>query len=163
MNLTVNAAAALNGAGSFATCRRGGLSPQEVRAIEAARARPRPMPWQALARAYGRPEPELKALLSPPAANGDAAWPLGECSDEIKAVIRGVAAQHGVTVQDIATSRGHRVTMESPPAQAQRVAIVAVREQFGLTLDELSVLFLRVRSCISDRVREHRQAQAALS
>lgn len=162
MSLTVNAAAALNGAGAFATCRRGGLSPQEVRAIEAARARPRPVPWQALARSYGRPEPELRALLAPPEQVSDA-WPLGECSDAIKAVIRRIADRHGVTVEAIATSRGHRVTMESPAARAQTAAIVSVREQFGLTLYELSFLFLREKSCISDRVREHRNAQAVRS
>ncbi|MGH6978838.1 MAG: hypothetical protein ACRED4_06070 [Brevundimonas sp.] len=162
MSLTVNAAAALNGAGSFATCRRGGLSPHEVRAIEAARARPRPVPWQALARSYGRPEPEIRALLAPPEEASDA-WPLGDCSDAIKAMIRDIAERHGVTVQDIATSRGHRVTMESPSARAQTAAIVAVREQFGLTLYALSFLFLREKSCISDRIREHRQAQAVLS
>lgn len=51
--------------GAFATARRGGLSYEEMRQIEAHRAKDRPTPWQALAAMYGRPVDALKALFEP--------------------------------------------------------------------------------------------------
>jgi hypothetical protein len=158
--LTVNAAAALNGAGAFATSRRGGLSPQEVRAIEAERARPRPTPWQALARTYGRPEIELRALLTP-SPTVEEAWPLGECDSAVKAVIRQCAKVYGVTVQALAEARGNRGMIPTAALLAQTAAIAAVQEQFGLTLYALSFLFRLDKSCISARLRAYRAAGRA--
>lgn len=157
MPLTVNAAAAINGAGAFATSRRGGLSPQEVRAIEAERARPRPTPWQALARTYGRPEIELRALLTPTPVVEEA-WPLGECDPAVKSVIRHCAKAYGVTVREIAEARGNQGTMQTPALLAQTAAIAAVQEQFRLTLYALSFLFGLDKSCISARLRTYRAA-----
>lgn len=51
--------------GLFATARKGGLSPAEVREIEAHRAKARPTPWSALARQYGRCEADLRAHFIP--------------------------------------------------------------------------------------------------
>lgn len=53
-------------AGSFATSRRGGLTGEEMRQIEAHRNRERPTPWQALSTMYGRPVDEIRALFELP-------------------------------------------------------------------------------------------------
>lgn len=50
-------------AGSFATARRGGLTNEEIRQIEAHRARERPTPWQALSKRYAVSEISLRQLL----------------------------------------------------------------------------------------------------
>ena len=50
-------------AGRFATTRRGGLTNEEIHMIEAKRAAPRPVPWQAIARQFGRPEAEVRAVF----------------------------------------------------------------------------------------------------
>lgn len=52
-----------SGAGLFATSKRGGLTGEEIREIEAHRCRDRPTPWQALAVRYGRCEADIKALF----------------------------------------------------------------------------------------------------
>lgn len=49
-------------AGSFATGRRRGLTGEELREIEAHRARERPTSWQNLALRYGRCEADLRDL-----------------------------------------------------------------------------------------------------
>lgn len=51
-------------AGIFATSRRGGLSGEEIRMIEALRAKDRPEPWQALAMRFGRPVEDIKAVCN---------------------------------------------------------------------------------------------------
>lgn len=43
---------------------RGALSPEDVRTIEAHRAKPRPTPWPALAQILGRCEADLRAAYS---------------------------------------------------------------------------------------------------
>lgn len=53
-------------AGSFATSRRGGLTNEEIRMIEALRAKDRPEPWQALSARFGRPVEDIKAVCSAP-------------------------------------------------------------------------------------------------
>lgn len=53
-------------AGLFATSRKGALSAAEIREIEAHRAKPRPTPWSALARRYGRCEADIRAYFIPP-------------------------------------------------------------------------------------------------
>lgn len=53
-------------AGMFATSRRGGLSGEEIRMIEALRAKDRPEPWQALAARFGRPVEDIKAVCTAP-------------------------------------------------------------------------------------------------
>ncbi len=79
MTRATNAGAQGN-AGVFATCRRGGLTHEEIREIEAHRAKDRPTPWQALAIRYGRSEIEIRALFQTKPANDVApAWPLGAC------------------------------------------------------------------------------------
>jgi hypothetical protein len=50
-------------AGHFATARRGGLTNEEIRQIEAHRARERPTPWQALAKRYAVSEITLRQLF----------------------------------------------------------------------------------------------------
>lgn len=52
--------------GDFATSRRGGLTGEEIREIEAHRAKDRPTPWAALARRYGRCEADIRALFVTP-------------------------------------------------------------------------------------------------
>lgn len=52
-------------AGSFATAQRGGLTVAEVFEIEAHRSLPRPTPWSALARRYGRCESDIRSLFAP--------------------------------------------------------------------------------------------------
>lgn len=52
--------------GLFATSRRGGLTAEEIREIEAHRAKDRPTPWAALARRYGRCEADIRALYAEP-------------------------------------------------------------------------------------------------
>lgn len=52
-------------AGAFATCRRGGMTNEEIREIEAHRSRSRPTPWQALAVRYGRCVTDLRLAADP--------------------------------------------------------------------------------------------------
>lgn len=49
--------------------RRGGLTPYEIRIVEAGRAQTRPVSWSALARQLGRCEADLKQHFEP---QGDA-------------------------------------------------------------------------------------------
>lgn len=49
--------------GQFATARRGGLTRDQIREIEAHRAKDRPTPWQALSARYGYTVPDLKAAI----------------------------------------------------------------------------------------------------
>lgn len=51
------------GRGEFATARKGGLTTEEIRQIEAHRAKARPTPWSALARRYGRCETDIRIAL----------------------------------------------------------------------------------------------------
>jgi hypothetical protein len=53
-------------AGCFATARRGGLTCEEIRQIEALRSKDRPEPWQALAARFGRPVEDIKAVCTAP-------------------------------------------------------------------------------------------------
>ena len=53
-------------AGMFATSRRGGLSNEEIRMIEALRAKDRPEPWQARAARFGRPVEDIRAIFGAP-------------------------------------------------------------------------------------------------
>ena len=56
-------------ASGFATARRGGLSGEQMREIEALRSLPRPTPWQALAERYGVCITDIKKVCEPaPAA-----------------------------------------------------------------------------------------------
>ena len=55
---------------SFATSRRGGLTPDEIHQIEAHRNRDRPTPWQALAARFGRPVATIQAVISAPRPTG---------------------------------------------------------------------------------------------
>ena len=55
---------------SFATTRRGGLSPEEIHQIEAHRNRERPTPWQALAARFGRPVADIQAVITSPRPSG---------------------------------------------------------------------------------------------
>jgi hypothetical protein len=55
---------------SFATTRRGGLTPDEIHQIEAHRNRERPTPWQALAARFGRPVADIQAVMSAPRPSG---------------------------------------------------------------------------------------------
>lgn len=55
-------------AGSFATSRRGGLTHDQIREIEAHRAKERPTPWQALSARYGKPVEDIRAVLAAPCA-----------------------------------------------------------------------------------------------
>jgi hypothetical protein len=55
---------------SFATSRRGGLTPDEIHQIEAHRNRERPTPWQALAFRFGRPVATIQAVMSSPRPTG---------------------------------------------------------------------------------------------
>jgi hypothetical protein len=76
--------AAYAGAGCFATSRRGGLSYEEIRQIEAHRAKERPTSFQNLAQMYGQPVAVLQGLFqaAPPkeepapevANDGDFQW-----------------------------------------------------------------------------------------
>lgn len=63
-----NTANAPSSAGAFATSRRGGLTGEQIREIKAARAKPRPTPWQALARQYGVSELDIRGIFDPPKA-----------------------------------------------------------------------------------------------
>lgn len=56
----------MSSAGLFATARRGGLTMEQVREIEAHRAKDRPTPWQALAARYGRPVADIRAVMESP-------------------------------------------------------------------------------------------------
>lgn len=58
-------------AGLFATARRGPLSLEEIREIEAHRNRDRPTPWQALAARYARPVADIRAVLEAPRPSGE--------------------------------------------------------------------------------------------
>lgn len=49
--------------GQFATSRRGGLTRDQIREIEAHRAKDRPTPWQALSNRYGRTVSDLQAAV----------------------------------------------------------------------------------------------------
>lgn len=60
-NASMNAASS----GLFATARKGALSNDEIREIEAHRATDRPTPWSALAKRYGRCEADLRAHFAP--------------------------------------------------------------------------------------------------
>jgi len=55
---------------SFATTRRGGLTPDEIHQIEAHRNRDRPTPWQALADRFGRPVATIQAVIYAPRPTG---------------------------------------------------------------------------------------------
>lgn len=55
---------------SFATSRRGGLTPDEIHQIEAHRNRERPTPWQALAARFGRPVADIQAVITSPRPSG---------------------------------------------------------------------------------------------
>lgn len=59
---------ASDAAGSYATSRRGGLTLEEIRQIEAHRAKDRPTPWQALSAMFGRTVEDLKAMFGEIAA-----------------------------------------------------------------------------------------------
>lgn len=56
--------------GLFATSRRGGLTQEQIREIEAHRARERPTPWQALSARYGKPVEDIRALMEAPRPSG---------------------------------------------------------------------------------------------
>jgi hypothetical protein len=72
MSGTVNQTAAAFGAGRFVTgSRRGGLTLDEIREIEAHRNRPRPTPWQALSARYARPVSDIQAIFTAPRPTGD--------------------------------------------------------------------------------------------
>lgn len=61
--------------GEFATAPRGGLDREQVREIEAHRAKERPTPWSALAKRYGRCEADIRALFDPKPENDNAPAP----------------------------------------------------------------------------------------
>lgn len=50
----------------FSARRRGGLTGEEIREIEAHRAKARPTPWQALADRFGRPVSDIQAAVALP-------------------------------------------------------------------------------------------------
>jgi len=56
---------------SFATTRRGGLTTEEIRQIEAHRNRERPTPWQALSARFGRPVADIQAVICSPRPTGE--------------------------------------------------------------------------------------------
>ena len=49
----------------FSPRRRGGLTGEEIREIEAHRAKERPTPWRVLAERFGRCEADLLAMFQP--------------------------------------------------------------------------------------------------
>jgi hypothetical protein len=154
MTRSATAQAALSGAGSFATARRGGLTSEEKREIRAHRYRDRPTPWQALAKRYGRPEEEIRALFDPapiPNAENDD-WPYGPCDEAVKAVVRAVASGQSLTVADLAERRkGGSENTRGHVWQAQRAAISAVHHAFPrLTFLDLEGIFLRDKAYIAD-------------
>lgn len=63
-------ARSVGSAGLFATSRRGGLGLEEIRMIEALRAKDRPEPWQALAMRFGRPVEDIRAVIESPRPSG---------------------------------------------------------------------------------------------
>lgn len=86
MNASMNPASA----GLFATSRRGGLSNEEIREIEAHRAKDRPTPWPALAKRYGRCEADLRAYFAPKPA--PAPPPAVTAGDALASALRAGAA-----------------------------------------------------------------------
>lgn len=93
-------------AGLFATSRRGGLTAEELRMVEALRARERPVSWQNIAARMGRCEADVRASIegrsdfAPPYDS----WFFGDCDDEIKTIIKDVASRHGVSLKALAQS-----------------------------------------------------------
>ena len=151
-----------SGRGEFATARRGGLTSVEIREIEAHRAKDRPTPWQALARRYGRPESDIKALFIKPDNDDKAmppAWPFGECDAAVQAVIRSVAIRHGVSLDEMSSpqvgGRHHIWT-------AQRDCYATVRDVFpNIRMVELAAIFRRDPKVLHKALAIHDRQAAA--
>lgn len=138
------------GPGDFATSRRGGLTREEIREIEAHRGRPRPTPWQALSERYGRSVSDLKALFAVPevAVSPPEAWPFGACSFAIQEALRSVAEMHGCTLAEALMER----TPGKAGARARRQMYLVARAM-GLTLDDLCGIFGRDRKLIYEAIQ----------
>ncbi len=95
--------------GTFSTARRGGLSPAEIREIEAHRSKERPTPWQALAAMYGRSVADIQGLFHG-GANDNAPQVKEEPAPEPKAPrLRGDAlwTRHNLQLLRLATEAGY--------------------------------------------------------
>lgn len=153
-------AGAQGSAGSFATCRRGGLTGEEIREIEAHRSKDRPTPWQALAARYGRPVEDIKAAVGQLPEPVTDLWPFGEATDDVKAVIRSVALRHALTLEQLASvqSGGGEIS-RGRIWEAQRDLYATVFHTFQhITLDQLSGLFKRDRGSLHRMIRRHTEA-----
>lgn len=150
-----------SGRGEFATARRGGLTPAEIREIEAHRAKDRPTPWRALARRYGRPEADIKALFIKP-DNDDKAehWPFGACEDDVKDQIKAVAKRHRLTLDQMADAsvRG-RAAVRIRAAQRECYSVI-YRAFPRLTMVDLSVIFDRSQACLWRDLMDHERGAA---
>lgn len=159
MTRATNAGAQGN-AGVFATCRRGGLTHEEIREIEAHRAKDRPTPWQALAIRYGRSEIEIRALFQTKPANDVApAWPLGACDAPVRSLIETVCRQHGVTPKSLRPNPANGQREGVSNMRALWACVATVRAAFpSLTLIQLEGIFLRDKAYISNLIKQGRAA-----
>lgn len=99
-------ATAQSPAGLFATSRRGGLTFEEIRMVEALRARERPVSWQNIAARMGRCVADVRGSIEGCTeynATYDP-WHFGDCDEEIKTLIRDIASRHGVGLKPLAQS-----------------------------------------------------------
>lgn len=122
--------------GTFSTSRRGGLSPAEIREIEAHRSKERPTPWQALASMYGRTVADIQALFQP-TANDNASPAVAETSaPEPKAPrLRGDAlwTKHNLQLLRLATEAGYTSDKIAAMVGCSLGAVRAKRVALGIS------------------------------
>lgn len=147
--MSANQQAAAFGAGCFATAPR--FRPD---VLEIERLHRRGMGVQNIAKITGASMEDVRRIVAPPPlkpANDPGAWPLGECSDLAKNVIRYVAKQRGVDVADVIP------TSASVKVNAARNAMYAAVKEFcpDLTYLDLAEVFRRDQSAIAKGIAQH--------
>lgn len=149
-------------AGAYATSRRGALTSLEIHEIEALRARDRPVPFNALARRYGRCEADIRALfiVPEPKAATEEPWPFGEASEAVQAVVREISRVHRVSLAQMAAPQGGTRVANLPIWKAQRAAYVAAKRVGKLSMTSLEEVFRRDKATLSRAISLHHEMAA---
>lgn len=156
-----NAIRDISGTGSFASARKGGLTGDEIRQIEALRSGPRPVPWQAIAARYGRCMEDIQRAFQPLPANDlkpVTAWHLGPCSEKVQAFVLAECKRHGVTTSEIAAVRRADSGYSNHRRLAQRAIYLSTATTFrAMSMVDLGALFMRTPDQMNRTINDERR------